>query len=36
MTSRTGSQQTSLFWIMIEPLGAWPALEVTATDFHMT
>jgi hypothetical protein len=34
MTPRTTSQPTSLFWVMIEPLGAWPALEVTATDFR--
>jgi hypothetical protein len=36
MTPRTTSQPTNLFWVMIQLLGAQPALEVTATDFEMT
>jgi hypothetical protein len=36
MTPRTTSQPTRLFWVMIQLLGAQPALELAATDFEMT
>jgi hypothetical protein len=36
MTPRTTSQPINLFWVMIQLLGAEPALEVCATDFEMT
>ncbi len=35
MTPRTTSQPTNLFWVMIDPLGARPAPEVTGSDFEM-
>jgi hypothetical protein len=36
ITPRTTSQPTNLFWVIIRPLGAWPSLKTTATDFEMT
>jgi len=36
MTPRITSQPTKLFWVMIPPLGAQPALEVAATDLERT